>query len=176
MKATENLNFNEVYAKFYNKVLQHVNFKTNNSIHAEDITAEVFIKANKHFGSYNPEFAMSTWLITIANRLIIDYFRKYGREEANTMKVDGFVDDEGKEYIEFVGDNGNDVSDNRELREAILKAFRTLKPKYRRIANLFFMQDMEYKEIAEVCNVPLGTVKGMISRCREMLQAELQSV
>jgi RNA polymerase sigma factor (sigma-70 family) len=176
METTKALNFNEVYAKYYNKVLQHVNYKTSNSIHAEDITAEVFIKANKHFDNYNPEFAMSTWLITIANRLIIDYFRKYGREEANTMKVDSFVDSEGKEFIEFEGDNGNEVSDNRELREAILKAFATLKPKYRRIANLFFMQEMEYKEIAEICNVPMGTVKGMISRCREMLQAQLQNV
>jgi RNA polymerase sigma-70 factor (ECF subfamily) len=180
---TKTLDFNQVYTKQFNRVLQHVNYKTNHSIHAEDITAETFNKAYHYITHEKPEYRfnpeksdINTWLFTIANRIIIDYFRKYSKENASTMKVNDFVDEDGKEFIEFVGTDGNEASDNRELKEAILKAFASLKPKYRRIANLYFMHDKKYTEIAEICNVPLNTVKVMVMRCREMLQAQLQTV
>jgi len=50
----------------------------------------------------------------------------------------------------------------------------TLKPKYQRIAELYFLQDKPYNEVAELLEIPLGTVKGMINRVRTMLQAELK--
>jgi RNA polymerase sigma-70 factor (ECF subfamily) len=173
MKTTETMNFNQVYAKFYNQILHYVNTKVNNINDAEDITAKVFVNAYKHFDKYNESVSkMTTWLHFIANNAVIDFFRA-NKYHATDVHVSDFVDETGKEMFEFVGTDGNDVSNNRELREAILKAFASLKPKYRRIANLYFMHEKEYSEIAEICNVPLGTVKGMINRCRTMLQAQL---
>ena len=66
--------------------------------------------------------------------------------------------------------------DNVDKSEKIVKAFENLKPNYRKIAELYFIEDKQYNEIADICNIPLGTVKGMISRCREMLQSELKDV
>ena len=66
--------------------------------------------------------------------------------------------------------------ESNELNIGINNAFANLKPKYKRIAELYFLEDKQYNEIAEICNVPMGTVKGMISRCREMLQSELNNV
>ena len=55
-------------------------------------------------------------------------------------------------------------------------SFRSLKPKYRRVAVLYFMNQKQYKEIAEILDIPMGTVFGMISRCRAMLQESLVAI
>jgi RNA polymerase sigma-70 factor (ECF subfamily) len=145
---------------------------------AEDITTMVFVKLHKHFESYDVHRAkIYTWLRTIAQNSIIDFYRT--DKSSNYVNVDGFVDDEGNEYFQFVAGETYEtesIMDNNELKIAIGKAFNNLKPKYKRIAELFFLEDRQYNEIAEICNVPMGTVKGMISRCREMLQTQLQGV
>lgn len=170
--------FEQVYNKFYNPILWYVKSKVKNSMDAEDITINVFVKLNKHFESYDVDKAkIHTWLRTIAQNSIIDFYRT--DKSSKYMNVDNFVDDEGKEFYQFVADSSyetENVMESNELRTAIANAFTNLKPKYKRIAELYFLEDKQYIEIAEICNVPMGTVKGMISRCREMLQSELNNV
>ncbi len=60
-----------------------------------------------------------------------------------------------------------------ELKKRINRAFNTLKPNYKRIAELFFLDGKKYHEIAEICQIPMGSVKGMINRARTLLQMEL---
>ena len=87
--------------------------------------------------------------------------------------------DEEKSYFNFVAPEQSKADNEvltKELHGKIAKAFRTLKPKYRKIAILYFLRDLPYVEIAEIVNVPMGTVKGMISRARQKLQAELGNV
>jgi len=85
-----------------------------------------------------------------------------------------FSNDNGIDEFQFVADAEADSEmDREELSAKIMKSFRGLKPKYRKIAVLFFMNQKSYKEIAEILDVPMGTVFGMISRCRKMLQTSL---
>jgi len=174
-------NFNQIYADNYKTVLQYVNFKVGNYHDAEDITSEVFTKAFRFLNTYDAEkSAMSTWLQNIANNAIIDHFRKSEiKVKGITTSVSDFLDEKGNEIV-WIADTSKSYADDKvetaDLKESIAKAFNSLKPKYQRIATLFFMEQKEYKEIAEICNVPMGTVKGMISRVREKLQAELKTV
>lgn len=168
--------FEQVYNKFYNPILWYVKSKVKNTMDAEDITNEVFVKLHKHFDNYDVYKAkIFTWLRTIAQNSIIDFYRV--DKSSNYMNVDSFVDDEGKEFFQFVASETyetENIMDNNDLKLAISKAFENLKPKYKRIAELYFLDDKQYNEIAEICNVPMGTVKGMINRCREMLKTQLQ--
>lgn len=169
--------FNSLYNNYYKEVYKLILFKVNGKHEiAEELTQDVFIKANEHLSSYNSEIAkLSTWLYTIANRKVIDYYRK----NANNTKVNvsDFADAEtGKEIFTFVGsEETNTQAENNELRTKIVKAIESLKPDYRKMAELFFYDDKQYNEIAAICNVPIGTVKGMINRCRVMLQEVLKS-
>lgn len=170
--------FEQVYNKFYSPILRYVNSNVKNVMDAEDITTMVFVKLHKHFDNYDVDKAkIFTWLRKIAQNSIIDFYRT---DKSNRyMNVDNFVDDEGKEFFQFVADSSyetENVMESNELNIAINNAFANLKPKYKRIAELYFLEDKQYNEIAEICNVPMGTVKGMISRCREMLQSELNNV
>ena len=177
LKSLENMTvaeFNKAYTENREVIFNYINWKINSIQDAEDLTVEVFMKAER---TYNKEKAnvcsFPSWLRTVANTAIVDYFRTDHSDKYQS--VSDFVNAEGDETFQFVSDNSADSNMlNDELRAKLANAFRTLKPKYRKIAMLYFVREKEYTEIAELCNVPMGTVKGMISRCREMLQAELK--
>jgi len=174
-KKTET--FTEIYNKYYKQILYFVNGKVNNMIDAEDITTEVFIKFNKLYTSdtYNVKKAkISTYLHVIAKSKVIDFYRT--NHSDRYVNVDNFVDESGKEFFQFVDDNDNDNIENTELKTSISKAISDLKPNYKQIAELLFIKELSYKEIAQTLNIPDGTVKGMINRTRAKLQASLKDV
>jgi RNA polymerase sigma-70 factor (ECF subfamily) len=174
--AVANLDFTGIYNAFYNEILNYVSYKTFGNSDSEDITSEVFAKVYKNLATFDSSKAQfSTWLHWIANNAIIDYYRlnKYNSKNVN---VSEYVDSDGNELFQIKADNDSAESiESSELKNSISKAFASLKPNYQKIATLFFLEEKKYDEIAEICNIPMGSVKGMISRCRAMLQSELQS-
>jgi RNA polymerase sigma-70 factor, ECF subfamily len=177
--GNNNNTYNEIYKNFNKPILNYIYNKVKNIEDAQDICQEVFIRLHKHLANYDVYKAkISTWLYTIANNLIIDHYRT--DKSGNYTNVSSFVDAEtGKETYQFVADESYEtevVMDNADKSLKIAKAFASLKPSYKRIAELYFLEDKPYNEIAEICNVPMGTVKGMINRCRAMLQGELKDI
>jgi RNA polymerase sigma-70 factor (ECF subfamily) len=173
---TKSMSFNEIYNKFHDEVLYYITFKVKKLEVAEEITNNVFLKVNKHLLNFDESKSQfGTWIRNIANNCIIDYFRV--DKSIYYTNVGEFVDVEtGKEVFQFVADNESDKKiECKELKNKVQLAFDNLKPKYQKIAQLYFMEEMQYNEIAEICDIPMGSVKGMISRCREMLQNQLQS-
>jgi RNA polymerase sigma-70 factor (ECF subfamily) len=174
------LPYDAMYNQYYNKILQYISFKIVGKgadvMVAEELTSETFVVAYRNYPKFDSTLSNSnTWLRNIANGRISDYFRANNKRIKNTTNIDNFVNDEGDEYFIMIADSQADTAiQSADLMNVIKRAFANLKPKYQRIADLYFIEQMEYTEIAEICNVPMGTVKGMISRCREMLQAELQ--
>jgi RNA polymerase sigma-70 factor, ECF subfamily len=175
----QTMNFNEIYKAERSNVINYINWKLNNMADAEEVANDVFVKVNKHLNSFDAsKSTFSSWLRTITNRCIIDFYRTDHTDHYSN--VSDFVNSEtGDETFQFVSSQNSEADfnlENSELSAKLLKSFRTLKPKYRKIALLYFVREKQYEEIAEICNVPMGTVKGMISRCREMLQAELKGL
>lgn len=173
------LNFECVYNEYNKRIQNYINTKVKNSDAAQELCADVFIKVNDNLVYYMGEIAgLSTWIYSIAKNTIIDYYRV--DKSSHYTNVSNFADAEtGKETFQFVASESYEVDsvlDCADKSEKIAKAFENLKPNYKKIALLYFIEDKQYNEIAEVCNIPLGTVKGMISRCREMLQNELKNV
>lgn len=170
-----NNTFEEVYNKNYNQILYFVNGWVKNMIEAEDITAKVFIKLNENFDKYDVYQAkISTYLHVIAKSMIIDFFRTNHKDKY--VNVDNFVNNDGKEIFQFVDENTNDNIENDELKNSINDALNNLKPKYKEIAVLYFVKELSYKEISNILDLPMGTVKGNISRVRKMLQENLKDV
>ena len=172
----------EIYRQFNSQVFNHVKRVVRNFHDSEDITTDVFIKIQrlneKESTKFNPEkSSLSTWIYTITNSVILDFFRT--NHQDRYQAVSDFIDNEGNEVFNFVAPK-NEQADSKvltdELHKKIVKAFHNLSLKYRRIATLYFIREYKYEEIAEMVNVPIGTVKAMISRSREKLQAELNGI
>jgi RNA polymerase sigma-70 factor, ECF subfamily len=174
----------EIYNKTHAEVQNHVSRVIRNFHDSEDVTSDVFVKIQKLMCKPETCFdenksSLSTWVHTVTNSVIIDFFRTNHQEHYKAVSDFADGENEDKTYFDFVAPqrhNADALALNAELHSRIAKAFRTLKPKYRKIAILFFLRDLPYAEIADIVNVPMGTVKGMINRCRAILQHELKGI
>jgi len=166
---------NTVYTKYYKQVYLFVLNRVGNKTHiAEEITNDVFIKFNNKITYDVYRAKILTLLYTMAKNAVIDYFRTAHADRF--ISVSQFCDTEtGKETFQIVDNSHSDNVETSELSERINTAMSSLKPKYRQIAELFFMEQKKYNEIAEILCIPMGSVKGMINRVRAMLQESLQA-
>lgn len=170
------LNFENVYTMNYQYVLNWIRRSVNSSVIAEEITSDVFMKVHEHLNTFDEEKAsISTWLITIANRKIIDWFRKQ-KNEQRTTSISEYTDESGKEVIQIVSNTliPDQIIENKRINDAINKSISELSDKYREVAEMHFLNQYNYGEISEYLNIPLGTVKGSINRIRAKLSVSLK--
>jgi RNA polymerase sigma-70 factor, ECF subfamily len=144
---------------------------------AEDLAQETFIKALNAIESYRPEFKFSSWIFKIANNAAIDHLR---RRELDTLSLDGSPHAETPEAVEAtalqIGDRQEsplDAVEARELGGQIEQAIAQLRPEYRSCILLRHVEGRAYEEIAEILDLPLGTVKTYIHRARNELRQAL---
>lgn len=141
---------------------------------AEDLTQETFIKVLNAIDSYRPEYKFSSWIFKIANNASIDHLRRRG---LNTLSLDGSPHAESADAIEAttlqIGDGAENQLDevaSRELGQQIEGAINQLRPEYRSCIILRHIDGRPYEEIAEMLDLPLGTVKTYIHRARNELR------
>jgi RNA polymerase sigma-70 factor (ECF subfamily) len=141
---------------------------------AEDLAQETFIKALNAIESYRPEFKFSSWIFKIANNAAIDHLR---RRELDTLSLEGSPHAETPEAIEAtalqIGNRQESPLDEvaaRELGGQIEAAIAQLRPEYRSCILLRHVEGRAYEEIAQMLNLPLGTVKTYIHRARNELR------
>lgn len=144
---------------------------------SEDLAQETFVKALNALDSYRPEFKFSSWIFKIANNAAIDHLR---RRELDTLSLDGSPHAETPEAMEAtalqIGDRGEtplDVVEAKELGGEIEQAIARLRPEYRSCILLRHVEGRAYEEIAEILDLPLGTVKTYIHRARNELRTML---
>lgn len=171
------ISFDVIYKKYYKQVYYYIMDKVNFKAHiAEELTNDVFLKAKRHLENYDDQRAkLNTWLIFIAKNLVIDNSRTC--HDDKYINVSNFVDAEtGRETFQIADNSQIDLIENKQVTEKINFAMSNLKPKYKAIAELYFIQEKTYNEISEILSIPLGSVKGSISRARAMLQTQLREV
>lgn len=144
---------------------------------AEDLAQETFIKALNAIESYRPEYKFSSWIFKIANNAAIDHLR---RRELDTLSLEGSPHAETPDAVEAtalqIGDRQEsplDAVEARELGGQIERAITQLRPEYRSCILLRHVEGRAYEEIAEILNLPLGTVKTYIHRARNELRQAL---
>lgn len=141
---------------------------------AEDLTQDVFIRMYRTLDSYDPARAgLMTWVATMARNLLVDHFRK-GKHDRQTDSLDAPVGDEPDamsraEQLRDLSPGPDHRLALRETREQVHEALQKLSPELREAVILRDLQDMDYREIATVLNVPEGTVKSRINRGRTEL-------
>jgi RNA polymerase sigma-70 factor, ECF subfamily len=144
---------------------------------AEDLSQETFIKVLNALASYRPEYKFSSWVFKIANNAAIDHLR---RRELDTLSLEGSPHADTAEKIEAtalqIGEKAESALDavaNKELGTEIEQAIARLRPEYRTCILLRHVEGRAYEEIAEMLNLPLGTVKTYIHRARNELRIAL---
>lgn len=144
---------------------------------AEDLSQETFIKVLNAIDRYNPRFKFSSWIFKIANNAAIDQLR---RRELDTLSMNGAPDATTQERLEATALQIHDHQESplqeleaRELGTVIEQAIARLRPEYRSCIILRHVEGRPYEEIAEILDLPLGTVKTYIHRARAELKESL---
>ncbi len=138
---------------------------------AKDLVQETFIKVYSNLASYNPIYPFSAWILKISSNTCIDFLRKK-RIDMIPLEKSTNEDDEGDFYIQIP--DRSSIPDenliNSEKIQNLNKLIDMLPDNYKKIVKLRFEDDLNYSEIAETLEIPLGTVKTLIFRARKMLE------
>lgn len=140
----------------------------------EDLVQETFVKAFDNLNTYSTNYAFSTWLYRIATNHTIDYLRK---KKLKTLSIDEPMKTKDGEMEMQLPDEsaGTDRNIIKKQRQKIVqKAIKELPKKYRLVIEMRHMEEKSYQEIADVLDLPLGTVKAHIFRARELLYKALK--
>jgi RNA polymerase sigma-70 factor, ECF subfamily len=163
----------ERMALFEQMVLPHLDaaynlarWLTGNDHDAQDVAQEASLRAFKFFGSFRGENPRA-WLLSIVRNTFYTWLRKNRRPEKMVE-----IDDETL-GIEDPSANVETVNPQFGDAEAVRRAIADLPVEFREIVVLREMEGFSYKEIAELADVPIGTVMSRLARARKLLQKRL---
>lgn len=161
--------FAEIMDRYQDAIYYMMLKMVNNKEDAMDLTVETFAKAFEKIDSYKPDFAFSTWLFRLASNNSIDYIR---RKKVNIISLDQLFENEGSDksfLIQSAGLNPEEKSIQKQQDVLLKDVVNKLPNRYRILINLYYFEELSVEEIALQLDLPKNTVKGQLSRGRDLL-------
>ncbi|PRQ10280.1 RNA polymerase subunit sigma [Corynebacterium sp. 13CS0277] len=151
---------------------------TRNPADAEDLVQETYMKAYQAFDSFTQGTNLKAWMYRIMTNLYINTYRKKQRQPAQ-MPTDDITDYQlmATASHESTGLESAEVEALKLVpNQEIAEAFEALNEDYRMVVYYADVEQLSYKEIAEVLGIPLGTVMSRLHRGRKQLREALKDV
>jgi RNA polymerase sigma-70 factor (ECF subfamily) len=148
---------------------------TRNERDAEDLVQDTFLRAYRFFDKFERGTNIKAWLFKILTNTFINKYRR-------TVKERSIVEGSEREAVheKFISRESTDYAANPEqfffdrlLSDDVLRAVDGLPIDFRLVVILADLQEFSYKEIAEILDVPVGTVMSRLYRGRRLLQKAL---
>lgn len=166
--------YSELMSLYWSSIEKTLSLKLISREDVEDLTIATFSKAFDKLDSYDDSFAFSTWIQTIASNTLIDFFRK---KVQKTISIDQQKEDDEINNIDVIDNSLN--PENHLIRvqknKHITGIVHRLKPHYRELIILRYLDEMSYVEISKKLNMPLGSVKAKLFRARDLLMHILKN-
>ncbi|MTI20381.1 sigma-70 family RNA polymerase sigma factor [Fulvivirga sp. RKSG066] len=136
----------------------------------EELCQDVFLKVYDKLGEFNFKSRLSTWIATIAYRMSINYLQKKRIEIAKDL------DELNASELNKVINSATPESamESQDMEKFLLIAIDHLPIHYRSVLTLYHLQERRLDEIAEIMEMPLGTVKNYLYRGRKLLKESLE--
>ena len=151
---------------------------TGNPADAEDMTQDVFLKIYSNLSSFDTgRGSLQVWITSLTRNLLVDNFRRTKNQRATSSLDDGWESTEELKPIDRLtarGPSPLEAAAKKELAKMVQEALAHVSVELREAVILRDLQDMDYKEIAQVLEIPEGTVKSRISRGRAELARLLE--
>jgi RNA polymerase sigma-70 factor (ECF subfamily) len=158
--------FRLLFMRHRDKMRQFVCWFTDEDRDAEDLAQEVFVAAFKSLGSFRRESAFSTWLYGLARNVCLQHGRKRGR--MNILQ-------EPEDFLEIPDNLPHEaMMEKAESEQMVRTAVANLPPLYRTILLLREWEGMPYADIAQVLQIPLGTVRSRLHNATILLAKSLR--
>ena len=171
--AGEERLFAELVQRYQGRLVNYLNRMLRNEEDAHDLAQEVFIKIYGALDRFDPRYRFSTWLFRVAQNAAIDRIRKR-RLKVVSLTRPPTEESDGGDW-ELPGDGPTPYGSVRNLERgmAIRRAIDELPGEYRELISLRHYGELSYDDIAQLKEMPLGTVKNKLFRGRQMLKEKL---
>jgi RNA polymerase sigma-70 factor (ECF subfamily) len=175
LRAGEEWAYETLIQKFQQPVYNLVTRLLADPAEACDVVQEVFLKVFRKIGSFRGDSSLKTWIYRIAVNEAHNHSRWHGRHHRNQVGLE----DSGEarsvsESLVSPGVSPYDYVLGQEQQHLLEAALAELNPAFRSVLVLRDVEDLSYEEIAEVLQLPLGTVKSRILRGREALRRSME--
>ena len=151
----------------YNAALKY----TGNRFDAEDLFQESMYAAHKNFHQLRDEQKFRSWLFTIFRNIYL----KNQRHKNRLLSAGSDIDAVYLKYLDTASRTFDleKIYEHKVESERIQELISGLPEKYKSVLVLYFMEDLSYKEISDVLDVPIGTVMSRLSRGKTMLKKDI---
>lgn len=163
----------DAFYALYNRYLQRVYNRVRSKVpqqDVEDVTQEIFIAVVRSLDSFEQRSRFNTWLYTIVNRQIADFYRRRGRSRGATENAIE-LDDDGAREIPVPAE-----VESSEQRVVLERALQALPEHYQEIILLRFVDGLTFAEIAQQRGQSLEAVKSLYRRAIQAIRDRLDGV
>lgn len=143
-------------------VTQIVRKTTANEDDQKDLVQDIYLKAYQNLSSFQYKSKLSTWIATIAYNTTVNYLNK---KRIKLFDLDFFSENNYSEYETI-----EDEICKKENAQFVNSELNKLSPLFKTLISLYHFEELAIKEIAEITNLPEGTVKSYLYRARKTLK------
>ncbi|HEV8677401.1 MAG TPA: RNA polymerase sigma factor [Candidatus Paceibacterota bacterium] len=162
--------FGILVERYEEKLLRYGRKFLSRSEDIEDIVQEVFMSCYQNLQSFDTTQKFSPWIYRIAHNAFVNGLRKQKRSPLV------FVDFDALLAHPVYEDPVPLEREQTEVKKMIEKCLDTLSPKYREVLALYYLEELSYKEISDIIQVPTGTVGIRIKRAKEALKTAYEEL
>lgn len=171
VKAGDEDAFAQLFARHKNTVRNTVARFSSRDVSIEDTVQEVFFRVYRARQRYEPKARFTAWLTTIARNVALNASRSKRRERIRRAE---FID---RSQTDGEGDSPPDqVATQAETREFVLAALCTLGERHRRAIQLYAIEGLSYRQIADELDISTTAVKSLLHRARGNLKGQLRKI
>lgn len=164
--ARDQAAFGALYDRHVVRVYRHIYYMVGNPAEAEDLTAQAFLQAWQAIPRYQPRAApFVSWLLRIAHNLGVSYLRS---RKQNAELPETLIDHSRLQNPEAALDQR---LNSERVHDAILK----LREEHRKVIILRFVEDLEYREVAEILGKSVAAVRVIQHRALNALRKQLKA-
>ena len=144
-----------IWNTFSDSLKRFIISKVHSTEVADDLLQEVFIKIHLNIDSLKKQESIKSWVFTITNNVVMDYFKKLGKPLSFTSEISSFEDE---------------ITDEHSAKDCILPLIKNLTTTYRDALLLSEIKGLKQAEIAKLLNISLSGAKSRIQRGRNLLK------
>jgi RNA polymerase sigma-70 factor (ECF subfamily) len=132
----------------------------------EDIVQDIFIKAYENIQSFDIKRKFSPWLYRIAHNEFVNALKKHKKRPLSFFELDIILP-----YL--MPEEFDKEDDRQKIKQIIDKCLDKLDPKYREPIILYYLEELNYKEISDILHIPVSTVGIRLKRAKEKLKNKI---
>jgi RNA polymerase sigma-70 factor (ECF subfamily) len=167
--------FDEVVARHQSRIFNVCYWMLSDREEAADATQDAFIRAFRSMSNFRGESALGTWLHRIAVNVCLDARARRRRTPLPYSSLESGDEDDSRPFDPpDHADTPEQAAQRHERREAVLQALSTLSDEHRTVLVLFDIQGHSYEDVAQMLELPMGTLKSRLNRARLALRRALE--